>query len=72
MPDRDPQLYAAKRRNGRGFVAASRLVAQHLRGPAERRGFAEAKLLTRWTEIVGAGHALCAGAGQAYARHDAW
>ena len=60
MPDRDPQLYAAKRRNGRGFVAASRLVAQHLRDPEERRGYAEATLLSRWTEIVGADHAtLC-------------
>ncbi|MBF9035188.1 DUF721 domain-containing protein [Rhodobacterales bacterium HKCCE2091] len=40
-------------RRGRGFEPASKLVAGHLRGPMTRRGFAEAKLLTRWSEIAG-------------------
>lgn len=41
-------------RRGRGFEAASKLVAGQIRGPIERRGFSEAKLLTHWAEIVGA------------------
>lgn len=40
-------------RKGRGFQPASRLVAGQLRGPFEKRGFSEAKLLTHWAEIVG-------------------
>jgi hypothetical protein len=41
-------------RRRRGFERASTLVASHLRAPAEKRGFAEARLLTHWTDIVGA------------------
>lgn len=41
-------------RRKRGFEPASSLVARHLRGPMAKRGFAEAKLLTRWPEIAGA------------------
>lgn len=41
-------------RRKRGFERASTLVNAHLRAPAEKRGFAEARLLTHWEEIVGA------------------
>ncbi|GAA5080254.1 DciA family protein [Roseibacterium beibuensis] len=41
-------------RRKRGFERAGALVSGHLRGPAEKRGFAEARLLTHWAEIVGA------------------
>lgn len=41
-------------RRRRGFERASSLVASHLKAPAEKRGFAEAKLLTNWESIVGA------------------
>ncbi|AHM03279.1 hypothetical protein roselon_00869 [Roseibacterium elongatum DSM 19469] len=41
-------------RRKRGFERAATLVAGDLRGPAEKRGFAEARLLTHWPEIVGA------------------
>lgn len=40
-------------RRRRGFERASTLVASHIRAPAEKRGFAEAKLLTHWADIVG-------------------
>jgi hypothetical protein len=33
-------------RRRRGFERASALVASHLRAPAEKRGFAETRLLT--------------------------
>lgn len=42
------------RRRKRGFERAASLVSGELRGPAEKRGFAEARLLTHWPEIVGA------------------
>ncbi len=41
-------------RRKRGFEPAAKLVAAHMRGPMEKRGFAQARLLTHWTEIVGA------------------
>ncbi len=41
-------------RRRRGFERASTLVKGQLRAPAEKRGFAEARLLTHWDEIVGA------------------
>jgi hypothetical protein len=41
-------------RRRRGFERASALVASHLRAPAEKRGFAETRLLTHWEDIVGA------------------
>lgn len=37
----------------RGFEAAATLVAPELRHAAEKRGFAVARLLTDWPEIVG-------------------
>ncbi|QBY01823.1 DUF721 domain-containing protein [Rhodophyticola sp. CCM32] len=40
-------------RRGRGFQPASRLIAAQLRGPFEKRGFSETKLLTHWAGIVG-------------------
>ncbi len=40
-------------RRKRGFEAASKLVAGHLRGPLDKRGFSETKLITHWAEIVG-------------------
>lgn len=42
------------RRRMRGFEAAALLVAPDIRRGAEKRGFAVARLLTHWTEIVGA------------------
>lgn len=40
-------------RRRRGFEKAVSLVGAELRSPAEKRGFAETKLLTHWAEIVG-------------------
>lgn len=40
-------------RRRRGFERAVTLVGAELRTPAEKRGFAETKLLTHWAEIVG-------------------
>ncbi|MEJ6393388.1 DUF721 domain-containing protein [Gymnodinialimonas sp. 2305UL16-5] len=40
-------------RRMRGFERAVTLVGRELRSPAEKRGFAETKLLTHWAEIVG-------------------
>jgi hypothetical protein len=47
-----PTSQPPKRRK-RGFERAASLVSGDLRGPAEKRGFAEARLLTHWAEIVG-------------------
>ena len=54
MTARKPTLPKSALRRKRGFEPASKLVASHLKGPASKRGFAEAKLLTRWDEIAGA------------------
>ena len=43
----------APKRRKRGFEPAAALLSADLRGPAEKRGFADAKLLTHWVEIVG-------------------
>lgn len=43
----------------RGFEAAASLVSARLRTGAESRGFAVARLLTHWPEIVGAETAAC-------------
>jgi hypothetical protein len=51
-PPRQTETPDTRRR--RGFERASSLVAAHLRAPAEKRGFAEARLLTHWADIVGA------------------
>lgn len=40
-------------RRRRGFERAVTLVGPELKTSAEKRGFAETKLLTHWTEIVG-------------------
>lgn len=40
-------------RRRRGFEPASALVAAHLRAPAEKRGFPEARLLTHWRDVAG-------------------
>lgn len=40
-------------RRKRGFERAVTLVGPALKTPAEKRGFAETKLLTHWAEIVG-------------------
>jgi hypothetical protein len=40
-------------RRRRGFETAGALLARDLQGPAEKRGFADAKLLTHWAEIMG-------------------
>ncbi len=47
------QTSAKPRRRMRGFERAVTLVGSELRSPAEKRGFAETKLLTHWAEIVG-------------------
>lgn len=41
------------RRRKRGFETAGALLSGALKAPAEKRGFADAKLLTHWVEIVG-------------------
>lgn len=41
-------------RRRRGFERASTLVKGQLKAPAEKRGFAEARLLTHWEDVVGA------------------
>ena len=43
----------------RGFEAAASLVSARLREGAESRGFAVARLLTHWAEIVGTETAAC-------------
>lgn len=53
MTQRPKPSDAKPRRRMRGFERAVTLVGQELRSPAEKRGFAETKLLTHWTEIVG-------------------
>lgn len=42
------------RRSTRGFAHAAALLAPDMRAAAEKRGFALARMLTHWTEIVGA------------------
>jgi len=41
------------KRRRRGFETAGALLAKDLRSPAEKRGFADVRLLTHWAEIVG-------------------
>jgi hypothetical protein len=41
------------KRRKRGFETAGALLAGAIKAPAEKRGFADAKLLTHWPEIVG-------------------
>lgn len=53
MPAAKRTMTPTPPRRKRGFEAASKLVASHLRGPLEKRGFSEAKLITHWREIVG-------------------
>ncbi|PIV75566.1 MAG: DUF721 domain-containing protein [Rhodobacteraceae bacterium CG17_big_fil_post_rev_8_21_14_2_50_65_11] len=53
MPAAKRTLPAKPARRKRGFEPASKLVAGHLRGPLEKRGFSEARLITHWREIVG-------------------
>lgn len=50
-PTQSQARYEARRR--RGFERASVVVKGALRAPAEKRGFAEARLLTHWRDIVG-------------------
>ncbi|MFW5641224.1 MAG: DUF721 domain-containing protein [Roseicyclus sp.] len=49
-----PDMTAPAPRRRRGFERASALLASHIRAPAEKRGFAETRLLTHWESIVGA------------------
>lgn len=44
---------ARPRRHGRGFQAASLLLARRVQKAAEGRGFAVSRLLTHWSEIAG-------------------
>lgn len=47
-----PAPMSAARRM-RGFERGAALIAPHLRAAGEKRGFAVARLLTHWAEIVG-------------------
>ena len=47
-----PTTRAARRQ--RGFCHAARLVDDRVRAAGEKRGFATAKVITHWDEIVGA------------------
>ncbi|MBF9044567.1 DUF721 domain-containing protein [Rhodobacterales bacterium HKCCE4037] len=53
MAQRPTETSSKPARRMRGFERAVTLVGPELRNPAERRGFAETKLLTHWAEIVG-------------------
>ena len=55
-----PTMTKPPSRRKRGFEPAARLVVGHMRGAFEKRGFAEAKLLTHWAEVVGPEIASCA------------
>lgn len=53
MAPRQPKAPTKPLRRKRGFERAVTLVGKELRTPAEKRGFAETKLLTHWAEIAG-------------------
>lgn len=40
-------------RRKRGFEATSALLKRQMRGPLEKRGFSESRLITHWPEVVG-------------------
>ncbi len=44
---------AGQRRRGRGFEPAAGLLRDRIRAAGESRGFAVARLLTHWAEVVG-------------------
>lgn len=46
-------LSSKSSRRARGFISASRLMEPQIRKAGETRGFAVARLLTHWAEIVG-------------------
>ena len=52
MPSPGPTP-ARPARRGKGFRHAAALVEDRIRSAGEKRGFAAARLLTRWDEIVG-------------------
>lgn len=45
--------FARPKRLGRGFVQTGGVLSQRIRTASEKRGFAETRLLTAWSEIVG-------------------
>lgn len=53
MAARPTSTQSPNPRRRRGFERAVTLVGRELKTPAEKRGFAETKLLTHWAEIVG-------------------
>lgn len=53
MAPRQTKTIHPNPRRKRGFERAVTLVGPELKTPAEKRGFAETKLLTHWAEIVG-------------------
>lgn len=53
MAARHPTAPQGIARRRRGFERAVTLVGRELKTPAEKRGFAQNKLLTHWSEIVG-------------------
>ena len=50
---KQPQSQMPRQRGRRGFQRASGLVESQIRNVGEGRGFAVARLLTHWEEIVG-------------------
>ena len=58
-----------KGRRGRGAVRLGEIVRRQIRPAAEKRGFAETRLLTHWREVVGAEiAAMCRPVKISYAR----
>ncbi len=45
--------HSPPRRMKRGFVQTGGILSKQIRKASEKRGFAETRLLTHWTEIVG-------------------
>lgn len=51
---RKPAPTPQPKRRGKGFLSAAQLTPDALKKAGAKRGFAEARLLTNWTEIAGA------------------
>ncbi|MEM7719653.1 MAG: DUF721 domain-containing protein, partial [Pseudomonadota bacterium] len=49
----EPRMAGGVKRRKRGFERASALASERIRSASESRGFAVARLLTHWAEIVG-------------------
>lgn len=49
----NPEKNPAPKRLAKGFVQTGGLLGQRIRQAGEKRGFAETRLLTQWTEVAG-------------------